>query len=490
MKDLSQFKLPTLKFKLPEWREENFVPYQQAVKKLAYIAKNGGQKSDRFKDLCLSFMGRRATFRPDFIKQGIDVRAFTYLLKLSDFVKVVPLTHTLLEHLLSIRNPLSKLSLTQLISAYFERYDELTSNVENLNYLCQLLKNQLEQHFAHKQHLGTSDLATFYQHRTILFAENAPEKVVEYAKQNNIDLAETFAKLGLRGQGNGRFCTNANYIYYLETLKTLPVGKLDPILNEICQEPVYTARYQTRLLGHKILEILIDRSTEHGELTQAWQDVIMQIAGDPRVPKSTDRFQRWWQLLGEKRIEQMQIWLNRFNLKLFLKILEQSAKEQENHDMERMFEPRKDFIIGLDNQNLIRNSRLLLTDAARRYVFQHYQRNKLPNFASVSGQTSIIYLQLTNGQHIIEGSHTFRIKLFDTLPDYLRILDYSKLNYDDTLFRGDRIESYARVAKTHDKYLNWLNDITKNLTGLKLDMSRILSRENYRYFLEKFGVYY
>lgn len=483
--------LPRLTFHLPEWQEKQFQPYQQAAQKLKKIAKEGGKNSNRFQRICYALLNQRDSFSRSLLKEAIDVRAFTLVLNVAEFCQAVSLTPSLLQHLLTIRSPLSKLSLMQLISAYFEQYNNLTKSVESHRYLGEFITAQLQQHFKAKTILPTNDLALFYKYHQLLFADNAPEQVVDYAKKKNSDLAEIFVKLGLNGYRNGEFCKQANYIYYLETLNTLPVGKPDPILNEICQESVYEARYQKRKLGHRILEILIDRSQkESGELTQAWQDVIMQIAGDPRVPKSMNSFQTWWSLLGEKRIEQMQIWLNKFNLKLFLKILEQSAVDQQNEDMQRMFASRKNFIIGLDNQKMIRNSRLFLTDSARRYIFQHYQRNKLPSFASVSGISSIIYLQLTNGQHIIEGSHSFKIKLFDQLPEHLRILDYGKLTYDDWWFRSN-LEQYARFYKQHDVHLNWLNDISKQLidSGLDLDMSQILNKEDYHYFIRRFGVY-
>lgn len=482
------------KFHLKPWLEDDFKTYKNAEKSLKKLATSAGRSSDRFKQALLKILNAKNQFNVAIIKTSMDVRAFTLALSDDSFIEQVKLNENRLIHLSDIRSPLTNMSLLQLISAYFKHYDKLASG-QDFEFFCQFIVKQLEQHFQGRKLALTSDLAKYYQERMLIFSPQAPINIVKLAKNEQRDLYQVMATLGIsQQQQSGIFGQRVSQMYYVNTLQDIEVGKNHSVLAEIVKPEVYGVNYEHgKYLGHKCLEILIDRSQENGDLSDCWRNVIMSIAGDPRVPQSSPNYQRWWQLLGKQRIEQMQIWLNKFNLKLFLMILESSARDQDKYDMERMFASRKDFILGLEEQNLIRNSRLFLTKDAERYLYQHYQRNQLPSFAKISGEASVIYLQLANGQHIIEGSHQFRIKLLNQVPEYLRIMDYTKVSqYDDSNFRG-QLERYDGVfTKTHDVHLNWIYEITNKMidSGLKLDISNMLSKENYRYYISKFGVRY
>lgn len=496
---IPSFKLPKLPNQLPDWSEDSFKPYKQAVKKLGNIAIKAGRGSDRFQQISIKILASKDQFNIRQIQQPIDVRAFVLALHDDAFCDKVKLTESRLMHLDAIRSPLSKLSLMNLISAYFKQYDKLASG-KDWQFLCEFIAEQLQAQFVGKGKLPNNDLALFYQYRSLIFGENPPLTIVQKAKNEHKDLNVVFNEIGLGRHLQGELVIRTNLIYYLETLREIPVGADDPILAEVIKEEVYNAKFDGRgkLLGHCILEILIDRSAEKNELSVRWRDVIMMIAGDPRVPSTSHNYQHWWRMLGEKRIQQMQMWLNRFNLQLFLRILEQSAVEQDKHDMLRMFEVRKDFMMGLDNQKFIRNSRLFLTNDATRYLYRHYQRNQLPNFANVTGAASVIYLELTNGQHIVEGTHSFSIKLMNHLPQSIHIMDYHRSHFYDDNFRKGLEHQYKREygnvglwAERHDVYLNWFHRITSALKnhGLPLDISQMLNRENYRYYRQRFGAF-
>src|SRR5690554_8060104 len=98
------------------------------------------------------------------------------------------------------------------------------------------------------------------------------------------------------------------------------------------------------MLGHAALEILIDRAAS-GLVSQAWQNTILTIAGDSRVPRTSSDYQRWWPILGEDRQAVVRGWFSRFDLRLFVEVLEQSASGET--DIERMFRPRKKSMEGL-----------------------------------------------------------------------------------------------------------------------------------------------
>jgi len=277
----------------------------------------------------------------------------------------------------------------------------------------------------------------------------------------------------------------------------MPLGEDNQLLAEIIKPQVFNSPHQERALGHSILEIIIDRSSGK-ELSDSWQRVILSIAGDPRVPKSHSKYQKWWVILGERRVALVRGWLSRFDLSLFLKVLEQSAKDGSHHDMERMFKPRKAFIEGLEKSELIAESRLFLSHYAESYLRKHYRQEELPNYARVtSNDTSMIYLNINNKVHMIEGSHSFTLKLMDQIPSRCRVNDYDLKVVSNEELRSAVGHQYRNEFNTetgileaiHDIHLNWqhkaINFLRSN--GLQISASEVIEVDRHREFKAKFG---
>ncbi len=492
-------RLPDLSFNLPIWKDSDFRLVKESEKTVQAIARGAGKGSEKFKDACRRLlnlvMNGQADKLPISIIDTTDVRAATFLLGSSDeFVKHVQISPALLDALVLPRSPLSKLSLLQLIRAYFVRYDTIAMNDVLFDWR-EFVKLQLNKV---NRNNNTNDLATYLKYATVLFSGSGPADVVAFAKVRQIDLDGALRLLGLNGFSNGRFLTICRYQYYLETLKTIPVGADHEILQELVKMDVVNAPFDDkRLVGHAILEILIDRSAG-SSISSFWQSVILAIAGDPRVPTSSQNYQKWWQILGERRIGLMRGWLSRFDLALFLKVLEQSARDGNIGDMERMFESRKQFMEGLLEQGLVTQSRLFLSKHAEFYLQRHFKKEELPEYAKVdSAETSMIYLNLAGKVHMIEGSHSFKLKLLDQLPPQFMLLDYSKRHYSDYEFRAKMGQVYYAEFKsrrgieelTHDVHLNWQNRAIQflNKHGISVSAYQLLSRERYREYKSKFG---
>ena len=252
-------------------------------------------------------------------------------------------------------------------------------------------------------------------------------------------------------------------------------------------------------MGHKIISILIDR-TRGNDVPKHWQNVVLTIAGDPRVPTSSTQYQRWWSSLGEARIRKVRGWLAGLDLKLFLEALKQSAKDQHLSDMERMFESRKVFMEGLLNEGVVSDSRLFLSSSAERYLKRIYKKEELPDYAlNSSNDTSVIYLNV-GGVHMIEGSHSFKLKLMDKLPTHRRLglLDFSKKKFNDNSFRESLKHQYFSeygqedhfFDATHDQYLNWQNKSLQFLKehGVNVRPDKVLSKLRYKEYKQKFGI--
>ena len=493
--------LPELNFQLREWKAQDFQVTERATMKVKEIGSGAGRGSTRFvlarERLHKAALAGGLAHLIAQISESIDARALSDLLCTEAyFAENILVTRELLDQMASVRSPMSRLALTQLIRAFFVHFDQLSED-ENLDDWCQFLKLQLRQY---RSAGGKSELQTYAKNADLLFQKHAPRQVVQRAMDAEVDFDTFVQRNGLTGFSDGRYLTLCRYQYYLQMLNDIGVGEAHPVLKEVCNEDVVNAPFSdAKLLGHAVLETLIDR-TGSGSISKSWQSTILNIAGDPRVPKTHSSYQKWWAMLGETRIAQMRGWLSRLDLKVFLKILEQSAKDGSNADMERMFVSRKKFMEGLLNQGHVVESRLFLSDEAVRYLNRHYRNDELPSFARVtSAKTSVIYLNIANKVHMIEGSHSFRLKLMDKLPSKANVTDYGVSKFRDSDFRTSMVPRYYRefgdgdglLELTHDVHLNWQHGAIKYLREKRIEVEtgNMLARERLREYKDKYGVY-
>jgi len=491
-------KLPELEFNLPEWPTHSFDLIRSSVQKVKTIGQSAGAGSDKFKRACSKI---KAAFQQNthidytaLFRERVDVRAISYLLS-SDkrFAYELVLDRELLEQLALISNPLSKLSLIQLIRAYFVHFDRLTDD-KGLEYWSFFINKQL---LAIDTQSGSSELQQYAKHRDWIFSQTGPVKLAKNAQAEQVDFDIYIKRLGLGGYADGRYLTLARYQYYLQTLNSLPVGQDCDLLTELVKPDVFNAPHEdNKLLGHAILETMIDRSSGQ-QLSDSWQRVILSIAGDPRVPKSSPKYQKWWAILGEKRIALVRGWLSRFDLSLFLKVLEQSAKDGNNADMERMFQPRKAFMDGLEKSGVITESRLFLSNYAERYLKSHYKPEELPSYAKVaSQQTSMIYLNIDNKVHMIEGSHSFKLKLMRNLPKQCEVANYDCNVIGDRDLRVTLARQYVNefgnegfLELIHSSGWGWQNKAINFLRKLNIDVtaSDVILKDEYRRYKRRHG---
>jgi len=422
----------TLSFKLKEWTEHDFNGFKEAARSLDKLGSNVGISDERFKALCEQFKalakaGKKSEL-VNIIKRSSDVRVISTLwLEDKAFRTDFPIYAELLEKLLLGKNRLPLLALMSLLELYFKEFDRLFFQKEDLQ---RFLKNELK-----KKASNNSELSLLAGYRDKLFSSNGPNWIVSEARQRKMDLKNLYPALGLSSYEKGRYMALVKVNFYLDTLKTIAPEDVDnPILTELERQDVYSSPCtDERLIGHEVLSILINRVSGN-KVPEHWRSLILAIAGDPRVATSSKKYQMWWSLLEEKQIRKVRGWLSKFDLKLFLEALKDSAKDANESDIERMFTDRKNFMEGLDNQDLIIESRLFLSGTAQTYMLRNYKQSELPSYASSgSSKTSVIYLNV-NGVHLVEGSHSFTLKLMDKLPKKTNILNYSKVKFNDKYF--------------------------------------------------------
>lgn len=483
---------------LPEWQNADFETINRSTIVLKAVGRSAGVTSDKFKKAIQFFLRLANDGRSSEILNGISsaahARALVHLwLNEPTFFDRVPVTLNMLAALKRQQTRVSQLCLQGLLDLFFNKFDRVTDIESFSNFLIQQIESS---------NLNNGLLSVLSRNAKSLLSINGPKWLVKQAKNSQIDLVNLLPRMGLQTYQNSRFIEIANNHYYLEQLKEVePEDANNSILNEIIRKDVYESPYSKHeFLGHKILEILIDRVSGNN-IPEHWQSIVLSIAGDPRVPSSAAKYQRWWAILGDARIAKVRGWLSRFDLKLFLEALEQSAKDQHLNDMERMFESRKVFMEGLLAQGLINDSRLFLSKSAEFYLKKNYKKSELPEYAiSSSKETSVIYLNV-GGLHMVEGSHSFKLKIMDKLPIRMHgvnLLDYSKTRFDDYYFRESIKHGYLReypgtftfFDAAHDRHLNWqhkaLEFMQKN--GVRVRPEKVISKERYKEYKQKFGI--
>ena len=481
---------------IPEWAENDFEVVNKSKHLIEKLAQKAGTGSDKFVKAVKVLKGYAEISDKQKIVESFEkpiyVRAFTSLLANdAGFINQIGYIDKVLVDGLRYAPRVSQLSFEQLIRAYFTFFDEL-SDEENLWHLCSYIKDQLKSR-------SKGNETQLIKNRDIIFSDKGPKKIFEFAYKNNIDLDTLFKKLDLLSYLGGRYYYLVQTYYYIETLNRIPVGEDHSILQEIVKKDVYSSPFEGRQLGHAILEILIDRAGIE-DVSPEWQRAVLSIAGDPRVPPSRSSYQQWWSLIDNKYIDIVKAWLSKLDLKLFLEVLEQSAKDLNEKDIERMFKSRKIFMEGLLKKGYVKDSRLFLSRNADRYIRTHYDKDELPLYAHVeSNDTSMIYLNI-NGLHMFEGSHNFKIKILEDLPTtYNEIVLYKPVIWDHA-FRSKMDDEYFNEYNTwegyfdspHDQHLNWQHKALGFINQFDLDLrpEDVLSKSQYHKYKKKFGIKY
>ena len=491
-------KISLPKIHLREWTATDFKAQRVASERLRRLGQSAGQSSNRFKARCIALKRLAEAEEQDRLVKALEdpiaARAYAYLLANDgEFAVSAPPT---IEHIKSLKAgqwPIRRLTLALLGRAYLQIYSQLAD--EPREAMGMLIHGALE----HVPEGRAANLAKWKQHADTLFTRDAPYLVVNGAITEERDLDNHLRSLGLEDYGPSDFVFACRRIYYISQLETLEVGADHKVLEELKKPSVHGAVYKgSDLIGHRALEILIDRTPASGP-SDAWRKTVLNIAGDPRVGKFSEKYKRWWQILGDKRTAKVIGWLSSLDLRIFLEILESSARAKGQADIQRMYPPRKIFMEGLLEQGLVVQSRLFLSRDAIIFLKKAYRSEDLPHFASIrNGTTSMIYLELSNDLHMIEGTHSFKLKIFDKLPRKASIGNFSQNMYSDYDLRNGVLGAYKSEARQQGRSIeegkHWIEEVHQPLqwqaraiaflkrNKLPVVTAKLLSKDNYQVF--------
>lgn len=324
-----------------------------------------------------------------------------------------------------------------------------------------------------------------------------PKTLAKDAIEGKISFTQQTRRAEIDGYASGQFIKRALTIYYVEQLKGIPVNQPHALLDEVGVPEVFNAKYDDNdLIGHKVVNILLKRAPMQG-VHESWQNTIIAIAGDPRVPKSHPNYLKWWSHIPEEQIKKVRGWLSKLDLKLFLEALEAFSESSLDAGMKRMFPSRKKFLEGMHDAGAILHTKLYLSKQAERYIRQNYKPEHIPEYSIVDdGERSIIYAELTNG-HMVEGSHNCQIWFYSTLHESAQVLEYGKqrVSYRSlTLSLNRKMESQGTGAVDHFMHspqnFRWQYNSLNTLQemGVKIQAADVLVAGDYKAYKRIYGV--
>lgn len=494
-----------LKVSLLEWGPEDFFPRNAATQRLRKVAKSAGTSSVAFKNFCDQLLhlvkeGDRDRVR-EMLTNALSIRAYAHLLSTQcEFSKKMFPDAAVFDAVKRIGWPIGRQTCSYMVRAFFNSYGHIDG--QRMVAFGTFINRAL---LAYPHLKG--NLEILRKHGGWIFTLKGPAEIANQAVKQKCDLDVYIKKLKLEEYKPSNYILSCFNYYYLRQVEQLDVGEDAPVLKELLKPKVHNANFESGVLvGHKILEILIDRSPVEGA-SKAWEQVVLSIAKDPRVSRHAESYRTWWRLLGNNRIKKVTGWLSKVDLRVFLDVLKDAANASGKKDIKRMYLPRKIFMEGLLKQGLVIQSRLFLSRQARNYLTTYYDKKDIPTHAKVkSGDTSVIYLEMAGGLHMIEGTHSFKLKVIDRLPSQPPIMDFSYNAYEDSHLRKGVLECYRREAKKHGAAAkegkNFIEEVHRGLKwqakaigilkskNIQCEASHFFSESDYREFKKTFPPWY
>jgi hypothetical protein len=477
-----KIQLNRLPFNLPDkpfaTAAETFLNLETDLKK---VIKGAGTDNDKFKQAWKKLYTTVEAKRS--IEQGltnkIDIRALGIALT-STFKDKIRVTNDVLHKIDYIAENPSTLFIENLFQYYLNDF----SKIDNVEYASLWLV----------QARKARKLTQWYDQN--LISPDGAKWVAEQAITMNKDFYQVIHELELDQYQSGDFMESAQRIYYVEQLKSIAANQPHELLIEVQKKDVYQSRFdQSELLGHKILKILIERAPSEN-IHESWLNVIMAIAGDPRIPKSHHRYITWWSHIPAHFVSKVRGWLSRLDLKLFLEALEDFSNSSYDPEMKRMYPSRKRFLEGLYDQKLIQNTRLYMSRKMAHFLKNNYKSEHLPDFSIVAdGDKSIIYVDLGDA-HILEGSHTCYLWIYKALDPSATVFDYSKTQetYSGLTAGLDRkmwdkgVGAIANITHNPSNF-SWQRKAIETLADLRVPVTikDVLTPDDYRTYVRRFG---
>jgi hypothetical protein len=335
----------------------------------------------------------------------------------------------------------------QAATLFFERFETLPA--------LPFLAKQLRSAFAgNASGLGASG-TIWAQHKNVIFQTDGPERIARTAKKG-----EALQQLMERHciPHKGAFSAKLRQVYLLQALQRCPLGDEPEEFHQIEQsksQPGVDA--VTHFLGAAALRILVTRvENEAGQnWPEAWQKWIVRLGCDPRVGRVGEGV-GWWNWASDAQLRLAQRGITGLTLRFFIQFLEQSLRDTEK---EPQFALRSRFLLALFDAGKIQDTRLCLNKAQLQQMngaiaaneiehgnYQHY----VALLSDTTDKTSMICLKCVDDIFIVEGTHTFGLRVYRGSFPIAGFWEGTRNTYQDRELR------LGRDFIAHDQWGKWV----------------------------------
>lgn len=300
------------------------------------------------------------------------------------------------------------------------------------------------------------------------------------------------ADLELSGFEARRYRELLNQEVFLRRIENADPHGVNEFLSEISSDSVRKGpRPGGGYFGIDLLEALISRPK--GIPSLEWLNAILDIAGDPRM-SYTQNWSIWWSPLEESVRETVIRWLSDQDLELFLRTIEEYGERTRNEDIQRMYPDRSKFLRGLQKSGLVRETRLFMPESARSFAGRTLPIRVLQTISLLEGTPDRSLIFIDCGRfHIVEGSHNFKIWIYEgevhellaSRQRYSTHIDELRQPLaDQYLHNGQRYKSVSHLGLWQYPVLYFLR---QNL-GIDIDPSTMMTTATYSDMLFKKGM--
>ncbi len=181
------------------------------------------------------------------------------------------------------------------------------------------------------------------------------------------------------------------------------------------------------------------------ELRDEVERFLVKNFGDPRVNQAQ------WVGVSSQALEIMNRWMTSKSLKMFFDII---SKFEGSH----MWEPRRKFWTDIDQRKWISDAWVVLNDSGAGYALDLAEKHEDDTFLShgklnFREREKCFFIMKVGGLTIVEGTHNFRVRIFDRGSHHAPHLRQKFYDKDEIHARP---VSSRGVEYIHDVHENWV----------------------------------
>jgi hypothetical protein len=336
---------------------------------------------------------------------------------------------------------------------FFTHFDLLPAS--GLARLCGLLAESFGS--IDSECLGPS--AKWRQHRRLLFSPTGHLGVAG-AAEGDETLPVLIERFGIPREG--RFAECLRQVLLLNAVRNCPLGTQVPALAEI--ELLKTERASvSQVMGAAALQIMVQRVVKEGgrRWKGDWSNWIVRLGCDPRHGRATADGAKWWGWATDDELRMAQQGITGLTLRFFIEFLRVSLQGTEK---EPQFALRARFLLGLFESGKIQSARLVLNESAYEKLDRKYRDVwTVSKLSATTDKTSMICLKCIDDIFVIEGTHSFGLRMFHRIFPIAGFWERPRNTYQDMELRIS--PGKCPVFLRHDQSGNWVNGFFRELRG-------------------------